>query len=134
MENYNARLELRRRATPGLAERLVDELADHHPAVGRTDTGHIEVVITLPAETLRQAVVTALALVTDAAGVEVMTTAEFDRRLHLPEMPDLVSVGEAAELLGVSRQAVHQGIASGSLPARRVGKSHVLPRAAVDRR
>lgn len=39
---------------------------------------------------------------------EAITTAEADRRIETPTIPELVSGKEAAEILGVSRQRVHQ--------------------------
>ena len=42
------------------------------------------------------------------AAVEAMEPAEFERRAWEPTVPDVVGPIEAAELLGVSRQRVHQ--------------------------
>jgi hypothetical protein len=42
---------------------------------------------------------------------EALTTTEADRRLSEPPMPEIVSATEAAEILGVSRQRVHQLLA-----------------------
>lgn len=92
--SYNVRLMLAGAVDAAAAEQLLDALADHHPAVGRSAFGRAEAIITLPAESIRQAATTALALVADAGGVaigfEVITTADFDRRLgvdigHIPE-------------------------------------------------
>ncbi len=39
---------------------------------------------------------------------EVVAEIEYERRASLPTMPELVGASEAAEILGVSRQRVHQ--------------------------
>lgn len=136
--SYNARLELAAALDAAAAEQLLDALPDHHAAVGRSPFGRAEVILTLPAESVRQAATTALALVADAGGdviaLEVLTTADFDRRLGVDvgHIPELVSVTEAAAALGVTRQAVLQRIESGSLPATRIGTAWAVPRSAVN--
>lgn len=45
--------------------------------------------------------------------------------------PELVSVAEAAELLGISRQRVLQKINAHQLPATRVGRDYAIPRTAL---
>lgn len=134
---YNAVIELDEPAPDeARATVLVDALIDYHPAVGRSLLGRLEIIMTLPAETLHQAVTTAMAVAASSTGaavhaVEVLPTADFDRLHGLQPVPEMVSVTEAANLLGVSRQAVLQRIDSGSLPAERVGTAWILPRAAV---
>jgi predicted site-specific integrase-resolvase len=47
---------------------------------------------------------------------------------------DLITPPEAAEILGVSLQAVHKRIANGSIkPLGRLGGIHVLSRPAIER-
>lgn len=133
---YNARVELDTRGD--IDDQLLEELTDYGPATGRAERGHVEVYITLPAEGLRQAVTTALALVGSAVGVDVlaveaMPTDEFDRRVGLAPVPELVGVTDAAAALGVSRQAVLQRLESGSLPGRKVGNAWVIPQVAIER-
>lgn len=127
MSSYNATVELMERLDAPLGDALLQELADFHPAVSRSMGGRAEVVLTVLADTLRQAVITALAVVAaadhDVFAIEVLPTDEFDRRLGLEPVPDLLSVTEAATALGVSRQAVLQRIEAGTLPARRVGNA-----------
>jgi excisionase family DNA binding protein len=48
-------------------------------------------------------------------------------------IPDLVSLTEAAELLGVSRAAVHKMIGKGQLVGAQVGTTWVFRRAVVER-
>lgn len=52
---------------------------------------------------------------------------ERDKRI-----PDLVSKAEAAEILGISHQAVQQMIAKGRLKGAQVGTTWVFRRAAVE--
>jgi len=47
----------------------------------------------------------------------------------MAEPSDLIGTSKAAELLGVSQNRVRQLIASGQLPAERVGRSFVIRRA-----
>ena len=107
MEHFNVRAELATRRQD-LDDDLIDALEGYSPAVSRSDRGRVEVIITLPADTLRQAITTALPLLEQAGDVpvialEVMSTAEFDARNGIDPIPDLVSVSDAAELLGVTR-------------------------------
>jgi excisionase family DNA binding protein len=135
MEHFNVRAELATRRQD-LDDDLIDALTGYSPAVGRSDRGRVEVIITVPADTLRQAVTTALPLLEQAGNsgviaLEVMSTAEFDARLGVEPLPDLVSGPEAATILGVSRQRVLQMVEEGKLPGTLVGRSIVIPRAAV---
>lgn len=140
MTEYNAHIEWDVRAVDD--DQLVDALIDYHPAVSRGERGHVAATITLPAETLRQAATSALAIADavaaqalDAAPVlalEILPTAEYDRRHGLEPMPELMSVTEAAEVLDVSRQAVLQRLESGSLPGTKVGKTWVVQAHALE--
>lgn len=141
MTEYNAHIEWATRS--GDDDELVDALVDYHPAVSRGARGHVSAEITLPAESLRQAVTTALAIAENGAvraaldgaevlALEVLPTAEFDQRNGLDPMPELVSVTEAAEELDVSRQAVLQRLESGSLPGTKVGKTWVVQARALE--
>lgn len=138
--DYNLTVETTHRYTVEVAEQLLDALADYHPAVGRTSRNRLEVIVTLPAADLRQAIATGLAVVERAAhpakvtSVEAMTTKEFDARTDVDdpvEIPELVSITEAAAALGVTRQAVHQRIEAGTLPATQIGKTWVIPKSAI---
>lgn len=134
--DYNATATLRH-PLARLRERdtdpILDRLADYGPAINASATGHAEVVITLPADTLQQAVTTAAALLGPLRpiGLEVIPTEVWDKRLEATPVPDLLSVSEAAQRLGVSRQAVLQRIDSGSLPAHRIGSAWAIPATAA---
>lgn len=126
--------------TEDLADAIMDRLASYHVALGFTDL-HLRVIITLPGEDLDQAFSTALAVLHRALqptgvgvqGVEVVSTAEFDRRNGIPPVPELLSVTEAAELLHVTGTRVRQMLDAGQLPGQKAGATWVLSRAAVER-
>jgi excisionase family DNA binding protein len=133
---YTVRIELDTR--DDLAVDLVRALAGYAPSVGRGPRGRAEVRVTLPADDVVQATQTAVAVVahaltsaghvTPVLGVEVLPADEHDRRASVDPVPTLVSVADAAAVLGVSRQAVQQRIESGSLPATRVGRTYAIRR------
>lgn len=139
MQNYNITIEVDDVAplTGDDVDRITDELAAFSPALGHSVRGFRSATITTPAASVRQAAAAAVALVeaafaADAIVCEVMTEAEADIRQGWTPAPELVSVTEAAHLLGVSRQRVLQRIAEHTLLATRVGRDYVLPRAAVE--
>ncbi len=116
-------------------DEYLDQLDGYHAVLAGTPAGTLEVIISLPAESLRQAATTALAVV-EAAGLtprtlDVLTSEDFDAR-HADDDGETISVAEAAELLGVTPSAVRQRLGSGSLPGRRVGRDWRLPKAGVE--
>ncbi|WP_250718778.1 helix-turn-helix domain-containing protein [Rhodococcus qingshengii] len=117
------------------ADELLDRIANYDGAAGRSELGRTEVVFTLPAESVRQATTTALALLETYSGpllsLRVLTTADFDRLTDAIELPPLVSVTEAATALGMSRQGVLKAIRAEKLPATRVGDTWALRESAV---
>jgi len=134
MTLYNATVETSRRGFD--TDAVMDALAAFHPSLSESERGWATATITLPGESLAQATVSALAVVGQAFGAEpvaaeVMTTAEFDAREGWAAVPELLSVTQVAERLGVSRQAVLQRIESKSLPASRVGREWAVPASAV---
>ncbi|MEO6116026.1 MAG: helix-turn-helix domain-containing protein [Pseudolysinimonas sp.] len=134
---FNARLEYRLEATEEKADQLVTDLAGFSPAAGPADNGMLEVWITIQATNLRQAVDVGLALAGKAStaelnAIEVLPTADYDRRVGLVPMPELIGTDDAAELLGISRSAVDKQIRTGKLRGQRVGeRTVVLARADV---
>lgn len=120
------------------ADAFVDALAGYSPAIGiRADRA--DITITIPADSLEQAVRTGLAVIAhatarDVLAVEVLRTDDFDRRNGLAPIPELVSTAEASELLGVSRQAIAQQIERGRFTtATRVGTTWAIARAEIER-
>jgi len=136
---YNATIELPiRNLTTEQAGDLVDAFIDFHPAVSTSPLGWAEVTVTVHAESLAQAVkVATLAAskldVLELVSVTAMRTTEYDRRPVAAErLPELLSVTEVAERLGVSRQAVLQRLERGSLSGAKVGTTWVVAASAAD--
>lgn len=111
---------------------LFTTLADYHPAITTTNADH-HLVITYPAENTLHATNTALALICEHAldchALTIETTSHYDNTL--PPIPPLLSVTEAAHLLGITRQAILQRINTHTLPATKVGDTWVIARAAI---
>lgn len=139
MQMYSANVEVALRDCEDLSAVLA-QLEHHHAALGQSERGWLQALISLPAESLTQATATAVTLVSAAYGAEpvachVMTEAEFDAREGWAPAPsEMLSVTEAAELLGVSRQAVLQRIDGHRLQAVKIGRSWAIPRTAVEER
>jgi excisionase family DNA binding protein len=143
---YSTHIEFdRRNLAPDDAERLVDTLAEWHAAVGTSPRGWVDVQLTIPADSLEGAVRLALAVTTPAIqatqsmqaqplSITAMPEVEFDSRLGVTTMPDLVSVTDAAKALGVSRQRVLQMIDEGKLSSTRVGTTLAIPALEVEAR
>ena len=116
---------------------LMEAFAAYHPAVGDAPAspGALQAVVTVPAHNLAQAVATATALATqvgDLEGIEVIPTQVFDRREGLKiDDVELVSVTEAATILGLTSQAIRDRITAGTLPGRKIGRNWLVPTAAL---
>lgn len=135
MTSYNATIEVDLKGDVDV-DQVMGELEAYHPSLSTSPRGWWAATITLPAESLLQATQTAVAVVERAYGAPsltaaVMPTSEFDARQGWAPVPELVSVRQAAELLGVSRQRVLQRIDEKTLPAEKVGREYVIPRSAV---
>lgn len=106
-----------------------------HPAARESAAGTLEVTVTLPAESLVQAVAAAVSVaesnVGPVVGLSVLPEEVRDQREGWHTIDELIPVGEAAAILDVSRQRVLQMIGEGKLPRRRIGREYALPRAAV---
>lgn len=135
MQMFNASVELDEPADTlagELGDQLLERFADHHVVLTRSTLGRGEVILSLPAEGLWQAIVTVRALVDDldVTAVTVEGSDDFDRRADA-HVPALLSVTEVAERLGITRAGVQHRIDSGLLPAVRVGTTWAIPAAAV---
>lgn len=118
------------------ADRALDALAEHHAVIGY-ENGSPSILITVPADTLRQALTTGLALAGQASdrdplGISALLEQEWDRREGFVPVPDLIGATEAAQLLGVSRQRIAQMVDEGKLPATRAGNAFVFARPTVE--
>ena len=115
----------------------LDVLAVYHAVAAGTPTGSVELILTMPAESLLQAITTTLSAVQaltryEPFVVRAMSTAAFDAGYDIVGEPDTLSVGEAADRLGVTASAVRQRLSAGSLAGRRVGRDWRLPLAIVE--
>lgn len=137
-EHWVVDIETTRRDTAPELDAMLEALASWHGAVGQTPAGCTSATITLPADSIAQATVTALHILHGAGldGVVSMTVvleSVRDAREGWCPMPDLVSVTEAAGMLEVSRQRVLQMIGEGKVSATRVGRDWVIDAASVHR-
>lgn len=105
---------------------------DYHPAITIHNT-ETQLILTYPATTTLQATETALALIRThnltAHALTIETTDHYDNATI--SIPPLVSVTEAAHLLGITRQAVLQRISHKTIPATRIGDTWAIPRHAL---
>ena len=129
--NYNATITYDSRDHEQLADDIVDTFgADHHGVAVVHPLGYVQAIITLPAETVRQAAATAAALAAqierEVLGIDVMRTDVFDAASGLQPVPEWASVTEVAERLGVSRQAVLERLNRGTLAGHKQGKQWVV--------
>ncbi len=121
MSHWSVRLVLASAAPPteDQTEYLYTKLAEFDPAVGQDERGNIDLNLAVAANTLAEAIDSATdasekaardAGVADISVIEVeaMTWEEFERRLEMPPVPELWSVSEAAQYLGVSNQRINQ--------------------------
>lgn len=139
MQNYNITVEVddNTALTSADVDRIMGELDEFAPALSNSTRGWRTATITVPGASLRQAIASAVSVVEAAYGarallVEAMTETEADIRQGWVQTPDLVSVSQAAAILGVSRQRVLQRIQENTLPATQVGRDYVIPRSAVE--
>lgn len=127
MTDYTARIGIRTEADE---DTIAEAIVEHHGVYSYSPAEGDVITISYPAEGAVQATMTALAIARtlgEVTAVEVLTSAEFDRRASLIPVPELVSVTEAAEALGVSRAAIVKRIEAGTLVATKVGSTYVIP-------
>ncbi|MCM3907615.1 helix-turn-helix domain-containing protein [Trueperella bernardiae] len=111
----------------------IDQLAEYSGSLAQTEAGY-RAVFSYPAHDLAQATKTALTIANTIGtpiSITVATTESVDRDTAHGDIPPVVSVAEAANILDISPQAIHKRIKTGSLPATRVGNTWILPLAGV---
>ncbi len=131
---FAVHIELDAHKTENEMIKLHDQLAqiDYHPAVGVSPRGFLDVRVTVPATGLIQAVTTTVATMqhlteATAIAVEALTEKERDAREGFVHIPEMMSVTEAAEALGVKRQRILQMIDERKFPsAQQVGTTWVI--------
>lgn len=139
--NYNAVITFDSRDAK-VIDAIMDALKDHHVAATSHPLGYVQATITLPADTVRQATTTALALADTVThptrgfavpvlSIEVLPTDVFDAMLGVEATPELLSVTQAAEQLKVSPQAVRERLERGTLPGIKIGATWAVYAAAL---
>ena len=121
------------RSLARLGADVLPSLDDYAPRASADAGGAARVTITVPADNLGQAVRTAEAVFAPhrPAGLEVIPSAMAARRAAGVPVPELLSVTEAADRLGVTRQAVLQRVEAGTLAATRIGNAWAVPAATL---
>jgi len=143
--SYTARVEIDRRADtfkPDDIDALMAGLSEYAPACRTSPRGWLELSLTVPGTNLRQATMTALAVlevVTRPLAPRVspiVCQMMRDENAGADEgpvtLPSLIGTSEAAGLLRVSPQRVTQLVNAGQLSATRAGRTLVLARHEVE--
>lgn len=116
-------------------DRHLHALRAYHVAVSNPRAGEGQIIFTIPADTLAQAIQTTQAIAASAgitiSALTIETTERFDALADDIPMPKLISVTEAAQLLGITRQAILQRITTHTIPATKIGDTWAIPRAAI---
>lgn len=115
-------------------DRIHERLDDWNVSITENLAGYLELTLTVPANSLRQATSTALALAAEIGTptmIHAASEAIRDQRGTLDELPELVSVPEAGEILGYTRQNVLHLIDIGKLPAKKVARDYIIIKAAL---
>ncbi len=104
----------------------------YSPAVGTSPAGRLDATLTVPADSVYEATAArrgrgAADCRAAAVRIDALDGDEHDAVQGFDQIPDLVSVSQAAEILQVSRQRVQQMIDAGQfVTARKVGNATVL--------
>ena len=132
--NYNATITTHPLTETDINHHL-NTLTPYHVAISNPRAGEGQIVITIPADTLTQAITTTQAIATSAGitidALTIETTERFDTLANEIPMPKLISVTEAAQLLKISRQAILQRITAHTIPATKIGDTWAIPRASI---
>lgn len=116
-------------------DRWVEALKPWHGTISASPAGHLTATITLPADSLAQAIATGLLVITAHAtplAVTALPEEVRDAREGWAVVPPLMSVTEVASRLGKTRTRVQQMIDEGKLPGSRVGSTWAVPTSAVE--
>lgn len=132
---YAVRVELDHRGVSNDdVDRIHERLDDWAVSISENLAGYLELTITVPANSLRQATNTALSLTAEIGtptGVHATTEKLRDERDQVEPLPDLVSVPEAAEILGYTRQNVLHLIETGQLAATKPARDYIIVKGAL---
>ena len=132
--NYNATITTRHLTETDI-DHYIEALNTYHVTASNPRAKEGQIILTIPANTLTQAIQTTQAIATSAGitidALTIETTERFDTLANEIPMPKLISVTEAAQLLKVSRQAILQRITAHTIPATKIGDTWAIPRAAI---
>ncbi|MEU4195123.1 helix-turn-helix domain-containing protein [Kribbella sp. NPDC026611] len=134
---YAVQVELDHRSTSnGEVARIHERFDDWAVNVSENVAGYMVLRLTVPANGLRQAVSTALTLVGDIAppiGVHALPLEVLEQRETIGELPELISVPKAAELLSFTRQNVLHLIDTGKIDAIKPARDYLIVRASLSK-
>jgi hypothetical protein len=111
--------------------------ANLHPSISTSPRGFLQFKVSAQGTALLPAIITAVSTLERLVGrpalvVEALTEAEEEARDGYAELPEMVSITQAAELLGRTRQRVHQMIETRQLPsAQQVGNAWIIAKSDV---
>ncbi len=128
MRHYTAEVDFKTSTTPDEIMEVIE--AFHGVYTFREQRDEHAINISFPADSGKQAIAIATAVTEkfgEITGLKVLTSEEFDRQEGFTHIPDLVSVTQAAQIMGITRSAVIQRIESGSIYAVKVGNAWVIP-------
>lgn len=133
---FHVRIEIAARETP--PEPALATLGEALLSTGYTALGWVELHLAVNAADYGAAVLEALERVEPVAGarvlaVEVLTRQEFAARAGIVPSPTTFGVPAAAELMGITEQAVRHKLRTGRLAGRREGRDWRIQRAEIDR-
>lgn len=114
-------------------DEILDVLAPNNAALAESAEGY-RVICTIEAASLDKAIKQAkdtIAPVGDVFALSVVPENHFYSDLANGDLPPLVSVAQAAELLGITPQGVNKRLKNGALPGTKVGNTWVIPLHAV---
>ncbi|MFS0701966.1 helix-turn-helix domain-containing protein [Cellulomonas sp. 179-A 4D5 NHS] len=134
--DFRVRVEIAARQAP--PEPALAELGEALLSTGHTALGWVELHLAVTAADYAAAVLEALERVEPVAGarvlaVEVLTREEFAARAGIVPSPTTLGVPAAAELMGITEQAVRHKLRTGRLAGRREGRDWRIQRAEIDR-
>lgn len=123
--------------TPDAIDQLMDDFAEYHPTPHAGYRGRLAVTLVVPGDSPAQATKTALGLVAlnpsrQMTAITVQADEQHAALQQRADVPPLVGATEAAAMIGISRQAVQQLHASGTLTGQKVGNALVMARADVE--
>ncbi|MBW3084203.1 hypothetical protein KEM60_00389 [Austwickia sp. TVS 96-490-7B] len=135
MNTYRVEVELDRRfPDDDEIDTIMDRLHEFDGTIGSNPGAGPVMSMFVPAESARQAVVMGESIAREfgeAVSIEALRADLWEKREGWEPIPELMSVTEVAEDLGVSRQRVQVMIDTGKVPAKKVGKTWVVAKSSL---